>query len=77
MAWSSNATFLVELRHGDSSMPAIYKALAVDEDRNALIFGDVLAALETGRHPVVLTERRDQIDATADAVAACRTTSCS
>lgn len=44
------------------SMPAIYKALAVDEDRDALIFGDVLAALETGRHPVVLTERRDHLE---------------
>jgi superfamily II DNA or RNA helicase len=43
-------------------MPTIYKALAGDEDRNALIFGDVLAALETGRHPVVLTERRDHLE---------------
>ena len=44
------------------SMPAIYAALAADEDRNALIFGDVLAALEAGRHPVVLTERRDHLE---------------
>ena len=44
------------------SMPAIYAALAADEDRNALILGDVLAALEAGRHPVVLTERRDHLE---------------
>jgi len=44
------------------SMPAVYTALAADEDRNALILGDVLAALAAGRHPVVLTERRDHLE---------------
>jgi superfamily II DNA or RNA helicase len=43
-------------------MPAIYGALAADEGRNALIVGDVLAALEAGRHPVLLTERRDHLE---------------
>jgi hypothetical protein len=43
-------------------MPAIYAMLAGDEGRNALIVGDVLAALEAGRHPVVLTERRDHLE---------------
>lgn len=53
----------VEQENGQSlSMPAIYTALAADEDRNALIFDDVLAALEAGRHPVVLTERRDHLE---------------
>ena len=37
----------------------IYGALADDEDRNALIFDDVLTALEAGRSPIVLTERKD------------------
>ena len=37
----------------------IYGALADDEIRNALIFDDVLTALEAGRSPVVLTERKD------------------
>ena len=43
-------------------MPAIYGALAADEVRNALIVGDVLTALEAGRHPVVLTERRGHLE---------------
>ena len=37
----------------------VYAALAADEDRNALIFDDVLKALEAGRSPIVLTERKD------------------
>ena len=37
----------------------VYGALAEDRERNALIVGDVLAALEAGRSPLVLTERRD------------------
>jgi len=44
------------------SMPAIYSALAHDEKRNALIFNDVLEALEVGRCPIVLTERRDHLE---------------
>jgi superfamily II DNA or RNA helicase len=43
-------------------MPALYGALAADEARNALIVGDVLTALAAGRHPVVLTERRDHLE---------------
>ncbi|MEP7245277.1 MAG: DEAD/DEAH box helicase family protein [Gammaproteobacteria bacterium] len=45
------------------SMPELYAALAADEARNALIFDDVLAALEAGRYPLVLTERRDHLEA--------------
>ena len=37
----------------------IYTALADDEERNALIFNDVLSALESKRSPIVLTERKD------------------
>jgi superfamily II DNA or RNA helicase len=37
----------------------LYAALAMDEMRNALIFDDVLKALEDERSPVILTERRD------------------
>jgi superfamily II DNA or RNA helicase len=43
-------------------MPAVYAALALDEARNALIFDDVLTALEAGRCPLVLTERRDHLE---------------
>lgn len=47
---------------GRPDMPAIYKALAGNAERNQLIFDDVLAALEEGRVPVVLTERRDHLE---------------
>jgi superfamily II DNA or RNA helicase len=46
-----------------SSLPIqrIYNALANDEARNALIFDDVLAALEAQRSPVIITERSDHV----------------
>ncbi|WP_419910279.1 TOTE conflict system archaeo-eukaryotic primase domain-containing protein [Hoeflea sp.] len=37
----------------------VYAALAADEERNDLIFDDVLKALEGKRSPVILTERRE------------------
>jgi superfamily II DNA or RNA helicase len=40
--------------------------LAADEARNALVLDDVLAALEAGRSPLLLTERRDHLDYLAD-----------
>ena len=43
-----------------------YAALADDEDRNALIFDDVLTALEAGRSPILLTERKDHADRFAE-----------
>ena len=43
------------------SMPALYAALAQDEVRNAAIFDDVLTALNAGRCPLILTERRDHL----------------
>jgi superfamily II DNA or RNA helicase len=47
---------------GRFSIAAIYAALSQDEPRNALIFDDVLTALEAGRSPIVLTERRDHLE---------------
>ena len=44
---------------------ALYAALATDEQRNRLILGDVTAALAEGRSPVLLTERKDHLDALA------------
>jgi hypothetical protein len=44
------------------SMPAIYSALGRDEARNSVIFDDVLTALEAGRCPLILTERRDHLE---------------
>ena len=39
----------------------LYALLAKDEDRNTLIFEDIVAALEAGRSPVVITERKDHL----------------
>jgi hypothetical protein len=51
-----------ELRLPGTSMPAIFASLSKDEKRNTLIVDDVLAALEAGRNPLVLTERRDHLE---------------
>jgi superfamily II DNA or RNA helicase len=45
-----------------TQITAIYAALAKDEKRNDQIFDDVLRSLESGRRPVILTERRDHLD---------------
>jgi superfamily II DNA or RNA helicase len=52
----------LELESAPMSMPAIYSALGRDEARNAAIFDDVLTALEAGRCPLILTERRDHVE---------------
>lgn len=44
------------------SIAAIYAALAEDRQRNDLIFDDVLKSLETGRLPILLTERKDHLE---------------
>ncbi|MDE0418288.1 MAG: DEAD/DEAH box helicase family protein [bacterium] len=44
----------------------IYAALAADDRRNDMIFDDVLQALEEGRSPILLTERRDHAHRLAD-----------
>ena len=37
----------------------VYAALIRDEERNGMIFDDVLTALEAGRSPILLTERKE------------------
>jgi superfamily II DNA or RNA helicase len=44
----------------------LYAGLARDDARNDLIFHDILAALEAGRSPVVITERKDHLATLAD-----------
>jgi superfamily II DNA or RNA helicase len=58
-------TFLLpaELESTPLSMPAIYSAIGRDEARNSAIFDDVLIALEAGRCPLILTERREHVEA--------------
>ena len=68
------------LRPTDFRMPAgmdaerppiqhVYAALAADEDRNDMIFDDVLHALEAGRSPILLTERKDHAHHLAERLA--------
>jgi superfamily II DNA or RNA helicase len=52
-------------RSGPDDKPAIqelYARLAQDPARNDLIFNDILSALDTGRSPVVITERKDHLE---------------
>ena len=39
--------------------------MVADEDRNSLIFDDILQALEAGRSPVVITERTSHLETLA------------
>ena len=53
-------------RFGNKNAPPgiqeLYAALAQDERRNQLILDDVISALEEGRSPLLLTERRDHLN---------------
>ena len=44
----------------------LYASLSQDLARNSLIVEDVLAALKSGRSPVVITERKDHLELLAD-----------
>jgi Type III restriction enzyme, res subunit len=60
--------FHAERQKGDtpSSIQELYGLLACDAARNDMIFNDVLSALEAGRSPVVITERKDHLQAIAE-----------
>jgi superfamily II DNA or RNA helicase len=46
----------------DAGIQEIYGALAIDEARNRRILDDVVAVLEEGRSPILLTERKDHVE---------------
>ena len=46
----------------DSGIQAVYSALAADGERNRQILNDVIAALEAGRSPILLTQRKDHLE---------------
>jgi superfamily II DNA or RNA helicase len=46
----------------DAKIQDLYAALVLDEDRNNLIFNDLLKALEMGRSPLLLTERVEHLE---------------
>jgi hypothetical protein len=52
----------------DSGIQGVYAALAADGERNQLILNDVIAALEAGRSPILLTERKDHLEYFATAL---------
>ena len=54
---------------GRESIQHLYTTLAADARRNQLIFDDMLQALEQGRSPILLTERRDHLDHFAERLA--------
>lgn len=45
-----------------SGIQEIYATIARDKARNELILNDVIAALEEGRSPILLTERKDHLE---------------
>jgi superfamily II DNA or RNA helicase len=55
-----------EEAQGRVSIQELYGALARDPARNDLIFDDVVAALEAGRSPLVITERKDHLELLAE-----------
>jgi superfamily II DNA or RNA helicase len=53
--------FKLPLELGDATIQEIYGAIARDEKRAELIVHDVLTAVEKGRSPIVLTERKGHL----------------
>lgn len=65
----------VVIRHTDMEIPgseedltihAFYRALIQDQRRNEIILSDIEDALQRGRSPIVLTERREHLQFLAD-----------
>ncbi len=58
--------FQMDSAHGNVGIQHIYRMLAEDELRNRLILDDVIRALEEGRSPILLTERRNHLERLAE-----------
>lgn len=54
--------FRMPVAEAAAGIQEIYAALARDEARNELILNDVIRALEDGRSPILLTERKDHLE---------------
>lgn len=54
--------FKIPFESKDTKIQDIYTALALDKDRNELIFNDLLKALEAGRSPLLLIERVEHLE---------------
>ena len=62
-----DTAFRLPMSIGGEATPiaGVYGALGCDATRNALIVEDVKRAIASGRHPLVLTERRDHLETLA------------
>ena len=56
-----DTAFRLDGTPAEISIQEVYRALAADEARNCLILDDVIRAIEEGRSPILLTERRDHL----------------
>jgi superfamily II DNA or RNA helicase len=61
-----DTSFAMPAQGGESSIHDIYAALVGDEIRNQQIVDDLLRALDEGRSPILLTERREHLDLFAE-----------
>jgi superfamily II DNA or RNA helicase len=52
----------MDLAVSGSGIQALYARLATDEQRNQLIVDDVVRAIQEGRSPILLTERKDHLE---------------
>jgi hypothetical protein len=54
-------TFKLPPDRSELRIQEIYSALVNDESRTDLVVSDVVSAIESGRFPLVLTERTDHL----------------
>ena len=54
--------FAADQAVAEKGIQGVYAAMAGDESRNCQIVNDVIAAIRSGRSPIVLTERKDHLD---------------
>jgi superfamily II DNA or RNA helicase len=54
--------FDLPMRESDLTIQEIYSLLAANEKRNELIIDDVILAMEEGRSPILLTERKNHLE---------------
>jgi superfamily II DNA or RNA helicase len=60
--WMRETGFTLPPSPTPPTIQDVYRQLACDPRRSALIVDDVIAAIETGRSPIVLTERKDHLE---------------
>jgi superfamily II DNA or RNA helicase len=59
---SRETSFRIPMNFNQMTIQEIYQVMIQDQDRNDLIFDDLLSVLENGRSPLLLTERTEHLD---------------